>query len=100
MHYTVVKLKNGEEYSGPIEYFRPFSNWFSLFGIERRFNFDECESVVTPDERVSINSPMYGEVCDEMKRAKKDLDDGRKYSWVEDGVKCPTEKFGWEALYE
>lgn len=96
MHTTIVKLKTGEIFSGPINMFRPAFNWFTLFGIDRVFTFDECEYVITPNERVSINSPLEGEVQDEMMRAKRNLDDGRKYGWEEDGKSYPKEKFDWE----
>ena len=99
MHTTIVKLKNGEKYSGPINLFRPCFNWFTLYGVNRVFSFDECESVITPNERVSINSPLQGEVCDEMARAKRNLEDGRKYGWTQDGKPYPKEKFVWEERF-
>jgi len=100
MHITEVKLKDGTKYRGAIELYRPCFNYFYLFGISRKFSFDECESIITPNERVNINSPVTGTECDEMKRAKKNLDDGRKYGWKQDGIPYPQKKFDWEEKYE
>lgn len=105
MHTTIVTLKNGEVHSGPMGTFRPAFGWFTLWGEDRKFYFDECESVITPNERVNIHSPPEGETQDEMKRAKKDLDGGRERGWTETdegGVRhqYPKEKFEWEKKYE
>ena len=35
-----------------------------------------------------------------MLRAKKDLDDGRKYGWTEEDKPYPVEKFEWEKKYD
>lgn len=104
MHITYVKLKNGEEYSGPIGTFRPCFGWFTFLGEDRKFYFDECESVITPNERVSINSPIEGESCDEMERAAQDLAYGRARGWTQrdewDNICAyPKEKFEWEKKY-
>lgn len=100
MHTTIVTLRDGTIIRGSINYFRPCFNWFTLFGNDRKFYFDECESVITPDERISINSPVEGEVCDEIKRAKGILDDGREHKWTEDGKLYPEKKWEWEKRYE
>ena len=106
MHITIVKTKDGNTYEGRMAYFRPSFNWFSMWvydskgNIERRFSFDDCESVITPHERINRNSPPEGEPCDEMKRAKEDLDCGREHGWTEDGKPYPQEKFDWEKRYE
>lgn len=105
MHATIVKTKDGKEYRGPMSSFQPVFNWFKLFGIDKKFSFDECESIITKGERISINSGLEGEDYDEMKRAKKYLDDGRKFKWEErdeDGTYklYPQEKFEWEKKYE
>ncbi len=100
MHTTIVKTKDGKTYSGAINKWRPCFNMFTLFGIKHIFTFDECLSIVTPNERVSINSPIEGETCDEMARAKRDLDNGRKFVWMVDGKPYPKEKFKWEKKYE
>lgn len=76
--------------------FRPCFNYFTLFGEGKIFSFDECESIITPNERVSINSSLEGEICDEMERAKNDLEDGRKFGWTQDGQPYPKEKWDWE----
>lgn len=100
MHTTIITTKDGKTYEGAINLFRPSFNYLTLFGINKKFSFDECLSIITPNERVSINSPVEGEICDEMLRAKKDLDEGRKYKWKQDGQLYPKEKFKWEKKYE
>lgn len=101
MHTIIVTLKNGEVYEGSMNKFRPALGWFTLMGLARKIWFEECESVYTPNERVSINSPPEGETQDEMKRAKKELDWGREKGWTEtdeDGnaQPYPKEKWDWE----
>ena len=96
MHTTIVKLKDGKTYSGPMNTWRPCFNWFTLFGVDKVFSFDECESIVTPNERVSISSPLEGEICDDLERARKNLEDGRKFGWTQDGKPYPKEKLEWE----
>jgi len=100
MHTTIVTLKDGTVYKGPIKVFRPVFNYFLLYGVEKKFCFDDCLSVVTPNERVSINSPIEGELDDLMLKAKQSLDDGREHNWKEDGKDYPLEKFDWEKKYE
>jgi len=105
MHTTIVTLKTGEVVSGSMGFFRPALNWFKLWDSNRKFYFDDCEAVVTLNQRVSINSPLEGETCDEMKRAKKDLDWGREKGWTETDEErkehpYPKEKFAWEKRYE
>jgi hypothetical protein len=103
VHSTIVRLKDGKDYKGPILLFRPAFNYFSIIvsdnkaGAEREFSFDECESVITPNERLTKNT--IGD-CDEILRAKKMLDDGRKHGWTEQGKPYPIEKFEWEKRYE
>ena len=103
MHSTIVRLKDGKEYKGPLWLFRPAFNYFTIIisddqqDIEKEFTFDECESVITPNERLTKNT--IGD-CDEMARAKKDLDNGRKHGWTEQGKPYPIEKFEWEKRYE
>ena len=99
MACTIVKLKNGETYSGAIKEWRPAFNWFTLFGEDRVFSFNECESIISPNERVSINSPIEGEEQDKFKEAKRDLDLGRENGWTEtdeNGVERPYPKEKWE----
>ena len=99
MAITYAKLKNGEELSGPINLFRPALGWFTLFGLARKIKFDDCLSVLTPNERVNEHSPPEGELCDEMERARKILRDGRNYGWTEtneDMVEEPYPKEKWE----
>ena len=105
MAIAYVKTKDGKEYSGEIKLFRPSFNYFMLMGEERRFIFDECESVVKKNERVSIHSPIDGEFQDVMQKAHKDLETGRDYHWTEkdeEGRDCPypKEPFAWESKYQ
>jgi small nuclear ribonucleoprotein (snRNP)-like protein len=107
MHTTIIKTKDGKEYSGRIHYFRPAFNFLSInIGKEiKRFSFDEIESAITLNQRVSIKSPVERENQDEMKRAKKSLDDGRKNGWTETDENgqeqpYPKEKWEWEKMYE
>ena len=104
MHTTIIKLKNSAVYEGSMNKFRPALGWFTLIGLERKIWFDECESVITSGERVSIHSPPEGETQDEMKRAKKELDWGRENKWTEtdeEGKEHPYPKeFEWERRYE
>ena len=105
MAITYVKTKDGKEYSGEIKLFRPSFNFFTLMGEERKFIFDECETVVKKNERISIHSPVDGEFQDVMKKAHKDLETGRDYHWTEkdeEGRDCPypKEPFAWESKYQ
>jgi len=105
MHETIVTLKSGEVIKGSMGIFRPAFNWFTLMGNDRRFSFDECKSIITSNERVSINSPIGGEEQDEMVRAKKSLDWGRERGWTETDENgkehsYPKEKWDWEKKYE
>jgi len=101
MHTTIVTLKTGEVVSGSMGFFRPAFNYFTFYGEDRKFYFDDCESVLTTNERVSIHSPPEGETQDEMKRAKKELDWGRENKWTETDEEgkehpYPKEKWDWE----
>jgi hypothetical protein len=104
MAIAYVKTKDGKEYSGEIKLFRPALNFFTLFDIDRKFSFDECESVTKTNERVSIRSPVDGEFQDVMQKAHKDLETGRDYNWTEkdeDGqeISYPKTRFEWESKY-
>ena len=95
MHDTKVKLKNGEEYWGPMWEFRPEFNWFSIIdtatddGEIRKICIDDIESAITGGERISIDS--VGDQ-DEVERARKFLEQGRQFGWDD----IPEEKFDWE----
>lgn len=103
MHTTIVKTKDGQEYKGVLWFFRPAFNYITLLiwdgknENEKEFSFDECESITTLNERLTKNT--IGD-CDEMLRAKKMLDDGRKHGWTEQGKPYPVEKFEWEKKYD
>ncbi len=61
MHNTIVKLKTGEAYSGPIWAFKPKEGWFSIIsyddefpdGDERKFYFKDVESAITKGTRIN-----------------------------------------------
>lgn len=55
MHTTTVVLNNGEVHSGPLGTVNIKEQWFNFWGGDRMFKFDECASVVTENERISIN---------------------------------------------
>lgn len=103
MHNVIVTLKDGTVYKGPIKVFRPVFNYFIIWGsdgVEKKFCFDDCKSLITENERVSINSPIEGEPDDLMLKAKQSLDDGREHGWREDGKDYPLEHFNWGKKYE
>jgi len=107
MAITYVKTKDGKEYSGEINLWRPALNWFTLRGESRRFSFDECEKVYSTNERVNIHScdnGKDGEFIDRMQDAHKCLETGRDYNWTEtneEGRECPypKEHYKWESKY-
>lgn len=92
MHTTIVKTKDGKDYCGYIQLYRPEYSFMTLMvGNELvKLDFNDMESAVTLGERVSIN-----EIADqdEIQRAKKFLADSRKYGWRDD---CPKELYAWE----
>jgi hypothetical protein len=105
MAITYVKTKDGKEYSGEIKLFRPAHGFFTLIGEDRKFLFDECESVTKTNERVSIFSPPGGEFQDVMQKAHKDLEEGRFYHWKESNDSggqddYPKTHFNFESKYE
>ena len=101
MHTTIVTTKDGKTYSGTIQEFRPAHNWFSMIVFdplvnilhEQKFEFSECQTVITQGERLSIST--IGDM-DEIGRARRCMIDGRKFHWKEFGIEYPQEKFDWE----
>lgn len=91
MALTKVVTKDGKQYNGPIEMWRPEQNWFSIVWADREkvFSFDDVESAITYGDRINVRE--IGD-RDELERARKDLKDGRTYGW--EGY--PSEKFSWE----
>ena len=95
MHDTKVKLKNGEEYWGPMDTFRPEFGWFTIIdtatelGELRKIHFSEVESAITGGQRMTIHD--FGDQ-DEVERARKFLEQGRQFGWDD----IPEEKFDWE----
>lgn len=82
MHDTIVKMKDGREFIGPLWYFRPKEGWISLVldpahydhDIPERIYLRDVESAITKGERISINK--IGDE-DELERAKQKGWDGR-----------------------
>ena len=80
MHITIIKTKDGKEYSGFIMVFRPEEGWVSIVDGDnlRKFDFDDLASAVTKGERLSISK--IGD-DDEIEKARRYLKDGRKFNW-------------------
>lgn len=80
MHNTVVKLKDGRTLVGPILLFRPQLGFMTLMGDDtvEKLYFKDMLSATTEGERIS-----YGKIGtqDELQRAKKYLQDARKFKW-------------------
>lgn len=55
MHYTEVVLKDGREFSSPIQKFRPEEGWVTFMNSEERIYLRDIESAVTPGDRVSLH---------------------------------------------
>jgi hypothetical protein len=70
MHDTLVKLKDGRTFCGPIWTFRPQEGYMEIVDAEGlvRVHLDNIESAVTKDERVGPG--ITGDV-DELERARK-----------------------------
>ena len=69
MKNTVVKLKDGTEYSAPIWLFRPKEGFMTLIGIENIIYFKDVKSATT------YNTWLSGGTIgdrDELERAKKE----------------------------
>ena len=91
MHLTRIKMKNGDKFSGFVMLWRPELGWMELQsgGKRKRVSFDDIESAVTENERISINKIADQ---DELKRAREYLAQGRQYKWPS----MPKKKFKWE----
>jgi len=99
MAYYIIKLKDGKEYSGEINKWRPYLNWFSIFSSEgdNKFCFDNIKEAYSNEERISINSPPEGERVDLLERAREDLKLAREHGWyLNDGFTKDTPLFDWE----
>ncbi len=77
MHTTIIKLKNGDRFEGPIERFRPKEGYLTLLGYNRALYFDDMVSAVTIGERVGVIRDEDGKIIgskiedvDELARAK------------------------------
>ena len=97
MHNTKIKTKDGKKYYGTLLYWKPCENYLSIVSytkknpdsIELKFSFDDLESAITEGTRISIDK-VGSE--DEIQRARKYLERGRKYGWKD----VPEKKFDWE----
>lgn len=78
MHNTTVKLKDGRILVAPLWLFKPEQGFLCLQGSDERLCFNNILSATTEGERIG-----YGKVGtqDEVERAKKYLQDARKYKW-------------------
>lgn len=55
MHDTVVEMRDGRRYAGPLATWRPEDGWSSLMGdddVPDRFWLRDCMAVYTPNERI------------------------------------------------
>ena len=85
MHDTIVKLKDGRTFCGPIWEFRPKEGWFTIItendsGCPNPIYFKDCMSAVTPNERLTVSK--VGDE-DEMLRAIRD-----GWEWYVPLAKC------------
>lgn len=83
MRSTVVVMKDGQKFQGPIWEFRPMEGYISLAGVRDdgellRLEIKDIASAVTPNERVGIGKI---EDVDELARAAKHVEDAKKYGW-------------------
>ena len=83
MHDTVVVMKDGRKFCGPLYRFMPEDGYLTLVGAdsEDKLMFEEMASAVTSGERISAY--QIGDQ-DEIERARKYMRDGREYNWFED----------------
>jgi hypothetical protein len=78
MHDTLVVMKDGRKFCGPIWEWRPTDGYFTISDFDEgrteatRIELKDVESAVTKGQRVSIKSPPEGEDQDELVRAKRD----------------------------
>lgn len=92
MHYTKVTMKDGRTFDAPLHLFRPWENpgYLTLMGVDERLYIRDMESAVTENCRIrhSLTDP-----CDELARARRYMQDARKYNWHGD---LPVQE--WETL--
>jgi hypothetical protein len=77
MHNTIVKMKDGRTFCGPMCEFSPLSGSFSIVaeGTPDVIMFRDVESVITKDERV--NAEVLIKDVDELARARENGWDGK-----------------------
>jgi hypothetical protein len=79
MHDTVVKMKDGKTYVGPIWEFRAADGYLTIPADETapdKIYFRNMESCVTKSARVSAHPQRFTEDQDEIARARTDGWDG------------------------
>ena len=92
MHDTRVELKDGRIFCAPLLKWAPSSGWMTLFGIEEKLYFKDMVSAVTEGVRSRNGKPL--EQADEIERARKYMQDSRKYGWND--MTPDTPKQEWE----
>jgi hypothetical protein len=77
MHDTLVKMKDGRTFCGPIAMFRPKEGWFSVIDERspEQIPFREVASAVTKDQRCRVGQAGIGDE-DELERARQQGWDG------------------------
>jgi len=81
MHDTKVILKDGRKFCGPIWEWWPVEGFFTVCDYDAsssptRIELKDVASAKTAGQRVSIESTVEGEECDELARARRD-------GWIE-----------------
>ena len=82
MHDTVIKMKDGRTFCGPMWSFRPEEGWMSIPSDEDapdRIYFRDMESCVTKGQRVGIDPETKQAIIrdeDELERARRQGWDG------------------------
>lgn len=96
MHNTIVKLKDGRVFIGPIRMWRPQENWLSIDDFDEgrrnatRISFDDIVSGETDKDRININTV---DNIDIPERARKELHEGRMHNWKG----YPMGMYSWES---
>jgi len=77
MHNTIVCMKDGRKFYGPIWNFRPKEGWFSIVddNSPAKIMFRDVASVITKNERVNATG-LIADV-DELSRARENGWDGK-----------------------
>lgn len=73
MHDVTVRMKDGQQFEGPLWIWRPLEGWFELAGQDQRFYLKDVESAMESGVRTSRTKV---EDVDLLHRARQD-------GWVE-----------------